>query len=210
MLRFIYENDLGPFLKLAHGMYCDRAMQFRDRLGWDVTVNAAREERDQYDRENPLYVIWQNPDGTHGGSLRLLPTTGPTMVNDHFLHLTGGVRIESPVIWECTRFCLSRTSGPQVAAALMLGGGEIMRQFGVEHFVGIFDAPMVRVYSRIGASPDVLGSQGSGRAKTSVGLWDFTPEAHRQVARRAGISPTLVRLWFARSFGHHERAHQSA
>ena len=55
--------------------------------------------------------------------MRFLPTTGDTMVNDHFCHLTGGVRIASPLIWECTRFCLAPeapTGGS--SAALMLGG----------------------------------------------------------------------------------------
>lgn len=210
MLRFIQENDLTLFPKLAQGMYRDRAAQFRDRLGWDVHVNEHGEERDEYDAENPLYVIWQNADGGHGGSLRLLPTTGRTMVNEHFLDLTGGVQIESPQIWECTRFCLSRTARPRVAAALMLGGGEIMQNFGIEHFVGVFDAPMSRIYSKIGSSPTVLGTAGLGRAKTSVGLWEFTPEAHRAVARSAGLSPALVRLWFERSFGRYARVAMSA
>lgn len=201
MLRFIYADDLGTHPKLARSMFRDRTAQFRDRLGWPVTVNADGEERDQYDDENPLYVLWENADGSHGGSLRLLPTTGRTMVNDHFGHLTGGGRIESPFIWECTRFCLSPEGGAKVAAALMLGGGEVMRQFGVEHFVGVFDAPMVRIYSRIGSKPEVLGSQGLGRAKTSIGLWAFTPAAQARVARQAGLSPAAVRLWFERSFG---------
>ena len=210
MLRFIYADDLGQYPKLASAMFRDRAVQFRDRLGWDVTVDAAGEERDEYDALNPLYVIWQTGDGGHGGSMRFLPTTGRTMVNEHFLDLTGGVRIESPLIWECTRFCLARDAGARVAAALMLGGGEVMQQFGVEHFVGVFDAPMVRIYSRIGSAPTVLGSAGSGRTRTSVGLWDFTPQGQRQVAQRAGISPALVQLWFERSFGPAHKARISA
>ena len=42
------------------------------------------------------------------------------MVNDVFSHLTGGTTISSPLIWECTRFCLSRDAASNVAAALML------------------------------------------------------------------------------------------
>ena len=210
MLRFIYANDLESFPKLADTMFRDRKAQFRDRLGWDVSVDENGHERDGYDDQNPLYVIWQNADGSHGGSLRLLPTTGPTMVNDHFSHLIGKGRIESPVIWECTRFCLSRGAGPRVAAALMLGGGEIMEQFGVEHFVGVFDAPMTRIYSRIGSPPKVLGASGIGRAKTSVGLWAFSAAARVRVARSAGLNPALIRLWFDRSFGCASRAAMSA
>ena len=201
MLRYIYGHDLHKFDKLARSMFRDRADQFRTRLGWEVDVDAAGEERDQYDALDPLYVIWENADGTHGGSMRFLPTTGPVMVNDVFGHLTGGGPIMSPLIWECTRFCLARDAESRVAAALMLAGGEIMQNFGVRHFAGVFDARMVRIYRAIGASPEVLGSEGTGRDKISVGLWEFSDAAQTRVARRAGISPALSRLWFERSFG---------
>ncbi|HHS94793.1 MAG TPA: autoinducer synthase, partial [Rhodobacterales bacterium] len=107
MLRYVYGHDLGQFPHLAHSMFTDRAAQFKTRLGWDVQVNAAGEERDQYDDLDPLYVIWQREDGLHGGSMRFLPTTGRTMVNEHFAFLNDGAPITSPLIWECTRFCLS-------------------------------------------------------------------------------------------------------
>ncbi len=202
MLRYLYADQLGRYPALAAQMFRDRADQFRTRLGWDVTVDAAGFERDTYDAMNPLYVIWEEPDGSHGGSMRFLPTTGPVMVNDHFGHLISGP-VCSPLIWECTRFCLARRVGGHVAAALMLGGGEIMQGFGVKHFVGVFDARMVRIYRMIGASPEVLGSAGQGRDKISVGLWDFAPEAQTKVAERAGISPEQSRFWFDQAFGNH-------
>ena len=133
--------------------------------------------------------------------MRLLPTVGPTMVNDHFMHLTDGVHIASPVIWECTRFCLAPKAAPGVAAALMLAGGEVMQAFGVAHFVGVFDARMVRIYRRIGAEPEVLGAQGEGRARIAVGLWEFNAAAQARVSRAAGITPDMSRRWFELSFG---------
>jgi len=201
MLRYVYGDQLHHYPKLANTMFRDRADQFKTRLGWDVSVDEQGEERDDYDGRNPLYVIWEQPNGSHGGSMRFLPTTGPVMVNDVFGHLTGGGPIVSPLIWECTRFCLARDAGSNVAAALMLGGGEIMAGFGIRHFVGVFDLRMVRIYRTIGSSPEVLGSQGEGRDKISVGLWDFTESARRKVARRSGISPALSRHWFTRAFG---------
>ena len=201
MLRYIYGHDLHLFPELAAGMFRDRADQFRTRLGWDVSVDAQGEERDSYDALDPLYVVWEEPDGRHGGSMRLLPTTGPVMVNDIFGHLTGGAPICSPLIWECTRFCLSRRAGAHVAAALMLGGGDVMTGFGVKHFAGVFDARMVRIYRMIGACPEVLGRAGQGRAQISVGLWSFSEQARRKVAVRAGISPETSQQWFDRAFG---------
>lgn len=205
MLRYLYAEDLKATPVLRDTMFRDRAEQFKTRLGWDVTVNAAGEERDEYDDLNPLYVIWQNPDGTHGGSMRFLPTVGRCMVNEHFLSLTDGVAIQSPLIWECTRFCLAPTAKPTVAAALMLAGGEILSRFGLRHFVGVFDARMVRIYRRIGASPTVLGSSGSGRDAISVGLWEFSDEAKQRVARQANLSEDISEMWFTQSFGRDAR-----
>ncbi len=199
MLRYLYGKDLYQHSKLAGQMFRDRADQFKTRLGWDVTLDDAGQERDEYDDLNPLYVIWEQADGSHGGSMRFLPTTGPAMVNDHFGHLTTGP-VTSPLIWECTRFCLARGGEPRAAAALMLGGGEIMQGFGIKHFVGVFDARMVRIYRMIGSSPKVLGCQGQGRDQISVGLWQFDADAQARIAARAGISLEQSRFWFDHCF----------
>ena len=201
MLRYIYSDDLHFYPKLAASMFRDRADQFRTRLGWPVDVDALGEERDQYAALNPLYVIWETADGSHAGSMRFLPTTGRVMVNEVFSHLNPGAPVVSPLIWECTRFCLARTAGTHVAAALMLAGGEIMTGFGIRHFVGVFDARMERIYRAIGSSPELIGSQGQGRDRISIGLWEFTEDARRKVAQRAGISAEVSRLWFDRAFG---------
>jgi acyl homoserine lactone synthase len=201
MLRYIYADQLDQFPRLKDEMFKHRADQFRTRLGWDVTVDVQGHERDEYDDLNPLYVIWETAEGGHGGSTRFLPTTGPTMVNDHFSHLTD-TTIVSPRIWECTRFCMAPGQGPNVAAALMLGGGELMNGFGVNHFVGVFDARMIRIYKRVGSSPEVLGTVGEGREAISVGLWEFERAAQGRVAERAGIAPETSRAWFERAFGH--------
>jgi len=202
MLRYLYGAELEQFPQLRDTMFRDRADQFHRRLGWDVNVDARGWEVDQYDALNPLYVIWQGPDGRHGGSARFLPTTGQTMVNDHFTHLSAGVAFCSPFIWECTRFCLAPGAGGRVAAALMLGGGEIMRAHGIDHFVGVFDAPMLRVYRVTGAAPDVLGQSGTGRSAIGLGLWTYDPHARARLLHRAGVSSDLSDHWFQRAFGH--------
>ncbi|MCU0906767.1 MAG: autoinducer synthase [Rhodobacteraceae bacterium] len=201
MIRYVYAEDLAAVPLLAETMFQDRATQFRARLGWDVSVDTQGHERDEYDAMNPLYAIWQNADGTHGGSMRFLPTTGDTMVNDHFGHLTDGVRIESPFIWECTRFCLSPDAGPRVSAALMLAGLELGLGQGLDHAVGVFDARMVRIYRALGWEPEVLGTQGTGRDAISVGLWEFSPRFRPGLLARAGLTGDVVAHWYDRAFG---------
>jgi acyl homoserine lactone synthase len=200
MLRYLYADELSAFPKLARTMFTDRATQFRDRMKWEVSVDDNGEERDVYDHLNPLYVIWQHRDGSHGGSMRFLPTTGSTMVEDCFLHLTDGVRIVSPFIWECTRFCLARDAGRTVSAALMLGGLDLGLSQGLSHAIGVFDARMVRIYRALGWPPAILGTDGQGAEKTSVGLWAFEPELRSGLLAKAGLSAEVADFWLARAF----------
>lgn len=201
MIRYIHGDELEAQGALADSMFRDRAAQFRDRLKWDVTVDARGRERDEYDHAGATYVIWQRADGRHGGSMRFLPTTGDTMVNDHFLHLTQGVRIASPFIWECTRFCLAPGAEARVSAALMLAGLDLGLRFGLSHAVGVFDARMVRVYRALGWSPAVMGSEG----EVSVGLWAFEPERRAGLLGKAGVSAEVADWWMRRAFAEPAR-----
>ena len=197
MLRYLYDDDLARHPRLAREMFEHRALQFRDRLGWNVSVDADGQERDEFDRAKPLYVIWETTDGGHGGSARFLPTTGDTMVNDHFRHLSGGGAIRSPQIWECTRFCLAPGAEGRVASALMLGGAELMRRFDLTHLLGVFDMSMLRVYRILGSVPEVLGKEGG----IGVGLWHENPEDRARLLKRARLAEALVRRWTDRAFG---------
>ena len=155
-------------------MFKDRAEQFKARLDWDVTVDEYGWERDEYDALNPLYIIWEDADGRHGGSMRTLPTVGRTMINEHFRDLTDGVPIGSPLIWECTRFCLAPGASSRVAAGLLLARARA-RACGSasSRRSGVFDARMPRIYGRIGHTPDDHRYRpATGRDAISVGLWN--------------------------------------
>ncbi|MEM1363471.1 MAG: acyl-homoserine-lactone synthase [Pseudomonadota bacterium] len=201
MIRYIAARDLPRFAKLHETMFRDRADQFRTRLGWEVSVDSVTgEERDDYDDLNPIYVIWENEDGSHGGSMRILPTTGPTMVNDHFVHLLQGRPIRNDKIWECTRFCLSRGAAPHVSAALLLAGIEFGLGHDLTFSIGVFDARMVRIYGRLGWEPMIMSTEGVGRDAISVGLWSFSESTANKVAERSRIPRAQSRMWYHRVF----------
>jgi acyl homoserine lactone synthase len=181
-------------------MFRDRAAQFKFRLDWDVSVDPNGWELDEYDSLNPLYIIWENADGTHGGSVRVMPTTGRTMTNEHFLDLTGGVHISSPLIWECTRFCLSPRANAGVAAALLAAGTELGLRFGLEHALGVIYAKTIPLYRRIGCAPDIIGSRDQHGSRMSVGLWPITVEARSEISRKSAIPLAVVAHWFDSSF----------
>jgi acyl homoserine lactone synthase len=181
-------------------MFRDRAEQFKERLGWEVHVDENGFETDEYDGLDPLYAIWELPDGTHGGSMRFLPTVGRTMVNDHFQFLTDNVRIESPLIWECTRFCLSPKAERRVTAGLVIAADDLMAQYALTSFVGVFDSRMVRIYNTLGVNLDQLGASGEGRDQICVGLLHLDPAKRAKVLSRAGMTEQMSHEWFNHSF----------
>ena len=197
MIHFVYGDALVSRPSLAHSMFIDRAEQFKTRLGWDVNVDDLGEERDEYDFLNPLYVIIANKDGRHEASMRLLPTTGKTMVNDHFQEITHGVPIESPMIWECTRFCTSPDAEPYAAKKLMAAGGKLMQEFCIDHFVGVFDRKMLPVYRIIGCVPTIVGWSKNDRNKTGVGLWEYDANDYKRLLDGCGITEIEMELFFA-------------
>ena len=203
MIRFLYASQLAEHPHLADTMFRDRAAQFIGRLKWDLTTDDSGWELDDYDRMNPLYIILEQPDGRHGASMRVMPSMGRTMVNDHFRHLNHGVAIRAPFIWECTRFCLAPDAGTLArhwAGTLMLAGQELGLRFGLKRALGVYDAHMTRIYKGIGWEPSFIGAEGEGRNKICLGLWPFGPQIRANIAAKVGLAPDAAAPWFDAAF----------
>ena len=199
IFTLVYGKDLVQFPKLADQMLCDRAAVFKERLGWDLNTDDAGRETDEYDAMNPLYLILCDENGDHLGSTRLMPTTGPTMLADHFSHLTDGVEIESPLIWETTRLFIARRGelGRRAAAALMWAGCRFALDSGIGFFVGVAPGQMVRVYTAGGWKPEVIGQHHGSEGEICACLWEVSEEICNELAERAGIdqTTTMVRVY---------------
>lgn len=192
MFNLVYGDDLFDFPTLANQMFRDRCAQFRDKYGWDLHVDELGREIDKYDLMNPLYVILQDANGRHLGSGRLMPTTGPTMIADHFSDMTDGVEIRSPLIWEVTRVFIARRGQgtPRNAAALMWAGCQLGLKSGVQFLVGVTAAHMIRVFSACGWPPEVIGRKKTDRdGDIAACLWEVSQKNCDRLARRAGIEP---------------------
>jgi acyl homoserine lactone synthase len=196
-IRYLFASDLDRHEALAASMFRDRAAQVRDRMGWPVRVDALGWETDRYDALDPLYVAAEDAEGRHEGSMRFLPTTGPHMLAEVFPHLVGGRPVRGVGLWECTRFCLAPGAGRATARRLLLAASELGLGLGWTRAVGIFDAPMARVYRRLGWEPVLLGA----RDGIAAGLWTFSDEAHDRLCDRAGVPAAQSRRWFERDLG---------
>src|SRR5688572_26695873 len=107
MITVLESFQFAEHQALLDKMYRLRAYVFGDKLGWNLSVSAGR-ERDKYDDLNPVYLLYTDQAREEVfGSLRLLPTTGPTLLYEVFGEaIPEGVDFVAPHIWECTRFCV--------------------------------------------------------------------------------------------------------
>lgn len=187
MLRILTRDMLETDRHAFDEMFRARAAVFRDRLGWQVDVKD-QWERDRYDEtEDPVYLVTQWPSGTFTGSLRLLPTTGATMLKSEFRHFFDQcIDVDSPTTWECTRFCVHPLAGQidqyssrAVATELLSGLCDLALDTGIENIVGVYDAAMIGVYRRIGWRPTPLARSRPEIGNLYVGLWEVTADNSR-------------------------------
>jgi len=152
--------------KALDEMFRLRARIFGERLNWDVQVVNGL-ERDRFDDQNPVYLIYADDvTGAVKGSLRLLPTTGPTLLADFFSDtVPAAANISSPTIWECTRFCLDSSyynKGAReellfASSLLVIALGETAIKAGIETVLGNFESAVLRLYRQLGCEVEVLG-----------------------------------------------------
>jgi acyl homoserine lactone synthase len=192
MILVIEPHNAGRHQTLLEAMFRLRARVFRDKMNWDVNVVDGM-ERDEYDNEDPVYILLTDETASQVyGSLRLLPTTGPTLLANTFSDtLPDAVHLSAPTIWECTRLCIDdkllgdRPENLMLASALLIEGlGEVALKAGIETILGVFEPMMLRVYRRIGCRLEILGCTRRFEQPVYLGAFAVSEEILRAVKLR--------------------------
>ncbi|MES2255542.1 MAG: acyl-homoserine-lactone synthase [Pseudomonadota bacterium] len=156
MIQLITADRFGEFLEEIAEMHRLRYRVFKERLGWDVETTGDLEV-DSYDSLKPAYLLLRGRSGSLTGCVRLLPSTGPTMLRDTFPALLDGAAAPSAAdVWESSRFGLDiHRDAEQGARAVALPTYELfagMVEFGLKHrlsrIVTVTDARMERILRR--------------------------------------------------------------
>lgn len=92
--------------RLTAAMFEDRKRVFVDLLNWDVPVVDGQFEIDGFDGGNAIYLIADDGNGGHLGSMRLLPTCRPHILGTLFPALCEESVPTGEAIFEITRLCL--------------------------------------------------------------------------------------------------------
>ncbi|MEM9715176.1 MAG: acyl-homoserine-lactone synthase [Pseudomonadota bacterium] len=200
MFQILSFADLQNHEGLQQSMFLDRAVQFVDRLAWDIALTEDGLEIDQYDDRDALYLIALNARGRHAASMRLRPTTAVTMLRDIFPSMDGA-KTTDKAIWESTRFCIAPGADMKSAARVLLAGQALGLAQGLQSSLGIYDLRMERVYRRLGWSPEKLSEADDPSGRVALGAWHFSKDRLLRLSSVCGISPKAAMLWVKRAKG---------
>lgn len=202
MIVVVEPYNEHKYSRLMDEMFRLRARIFHDRLKWDVRVVDGK-ERDKYDDQAPVYIIYTDRQQREvKGSLRLLPTTGPTLLADCFADtVPDAAHLSSPTIWEGTRFCLSEAILDResldgllfVSTVMITALGELAVKAGIELVVGNFDAVMLRLYRRLGCDFEILGSTWKYGQPVYLGLFPISEPLLRKWKRKLAARSSFAK-----------------
>jgi acyl homoserine lactone synthase len=193
-------RQFGPHLGLLAEMYRLRRRVFKDRLDWSVSVSGDL-ELDVYDALSPTYLIAIS-DSAVIGCVRLLPTTGPTMLADTFPVLLGG---QAPPrddrILESSRFCVDTQRAAELVEAglnrvtfvLFAAMIESVRAANAESIVTVTDVRMERILRRAGWPLDRMAPpQRIGETMALAGYLSASEAALAAMYRQAGVGGPVI------------------
>ncbi len=178
-----------------------RKKVFADKLGWKVSVSGQR-ERDRYDDLNPAYLLWCDEEKERlFGAIRLMPTTGPTLLYDVFRGtFPDACDLVAPGIWEGTRMCIDEDAiaadmrPDRAFCLLLLALCEVALDSGMHTMISNYESHMKRVYQKAGAELDELGrSDGYGRFPVCCGAFEVSNRVLAAMREKLRVSDRLYR-----------------
>lgn len=201
MMQLIAPDWYGDFSDELNQMHRLRYRVFKERLGWDVRTDDGL-ETDAFDRLKPHYLLLRGSSSRVDGCVRLLPSTGPTMLRNSFsMLLAGQPAPEEPHVWESSRFALDLPpSAPKGAGGIAVGTYELfagMIEFGLSRclrsIVTVTDVRMERILRRAGWPLVRLGdAHAIGNTRAVAGYLDITTDSLEAVRRNGGlVGPVL-------------------
>jgi len=195
MIKIVTKDNAERHVSNLYQMHRIRKTVFRDRLGWDVTVNGELEV-DEYDALGPSYLLSIDRYGTLNGCVRLLPTTGPNMLRDIFSSFVTKAAVpRGERVWEASRFAVSRNATAaeaglsQTTYDLLIGVLKFGLSNGISTIACVVDVRMERILKRAGWQLERLGpAHQIGNTIAIAGQLEVSAQILRQLEARAGLA----------------------
>ncbi len=199
MIDMIYPEDRHAFATPLIGMYHDRKRVFVDHLGWRLKSPGSWLELDDYDNDVAVYLMARDAgDGSHIGSVRLLPTTGPHMMDGVFPDLCADGALRGETVWEISRL-VATTNGRagtrllRVHRMLALAIVEFAILNGIDSYVLVAESQRVPALLSVGwqVTPLSLPTEHEGEMIEALRIHIGTDSLAR-MRRRLGVETPML------------------
>ncbi|MDI4231732.1 acyl-homoserine-lactone synthase [Bradyrhizobium sp. Arg237L] len=202
MIQLITPPVYGELSNTLVEMHRLRHRVFKLRMAWEVQSSGDM-EIDDFDALHPDYLIQVDENGQVQGSVRLLPTLGPTMLRDTFpVLLEGQPAPSAPQVWESSRFAIDvPADAPKgdhgiTRAAYELFAG--MVEFGLSRqltdIVTVTDVRMERILRRTGWPLRRIGNPSTlGNTLAVAGYLEISRDTLASLREAGGLSAPV--LW---------------
>lgn len=192
MIVVIEPKDIDNYSDLMDKMFRLRTHIFYDRLKWMVRVQDGK-EFDKFDIQRlATYVIYTDENMQEViGSLRFVPMTGSTLIEDAFPEsLPETINFDPEKTWECTRLCLDDRRDTKYKSldilALLVGLGEVALRANIETIIGDFYSSNLRIYKKAGCKVEIIGFTDAWGRRTYAGQFPITKEIVENVKSKLG------------------------
>lgn len=202
MIEVIQTGQFGKTTSIIE-MHKVRKLIFKDRMGWDVDINAGGLEIDDYDLPETIYILVRDDYGRVSGVWRMLPSSSPSMIRNIWPAFLNS--IEMPVndkAWEVSRFGVytyedsprdNIKASNRITAELILGLLSVCTITGITDIYTMYNLQIAKAVRKIGfyaeETSDQMPIEGNqsvaGRIRTDL-------EALNRVKRMTGLSCNLT------------------
>ncbi len=104
MIHLVTYENIADYAALIEEMFLWRHRIYVEQRGWKEIARPDCREIDQFDTRDAVYLIAVDDSGGFTGSVRLNPSSKPTLLSEVFPHLIlRGELLNSPKVWDWTR-----------------------------------------------------------------------------------------------------------
>ncbi|GIL03032.1 MAG: hypothetical protein BroJett030_29310 [Alphaproteobacteria bacterium] len=183
--RHLFSRELDAYHRLRKRVFCDQ-------LSW-VPAGPDGVERDHLDAQyNVVILSVDEAQGTVAGGVRLMPTTGPTLMHTVWADmLPRADAFRASDIWEATRFCVDECSNTsrkhsfvnRTTLALSLAVLEFCDANDIRQVIGVCERKFFDMQRAYGTHASIISHKvDDNGTEIGCGLWETGQQARASLA----------------------------
>lgn len=188
---------------LLFDMHRLRKRVFKDNLKWDVNVDTAGLEIDQFDLPESVYLLALDDEKRVIGSWRLLSTLGPTMIRDVWPQYLESLPMPATGdVWEASRFAVhplqtdpreALRQSQKAVAEMFCALTELCIATGIREIYTLYDNKIARVIRRLNCQPFMVSEElPIDGVPCRIGVFRTDEHMLRALREKTGMQESLI------------------